>query len=132
MEETTNEKELLSIRIQLNSLKKSYESSLKEKENIEKKANRLNFEAEKLQKLLSGYQKGENPGNSLLENERNILKEQLTCEVCNDRNKSCCITRCGHLFCSPCVKKNLKDRSRKCPGCSKAFGEADVVNIFFN
>lgn len=54
----------------------------------------------------------------------------LRCPVCNDRMKDTVITRCFHVFCNPCIKKNLALRHRKCPGCAQPFGEKDVQSIY--
>lgn len=54
----------------------------------------------------------------------------LNCSVCNVRWKNVIITKCYHLFCRECVNENLKVRSRKCPACSKSFGQDDVHEIY--
>lgn len=36
------------------------------------------------------------------------------------------IVKCYHLFCNPCIQRNLEIRHRKCPGCGTAFGQSDV------
>ena len=51
-------------------------------------------------------------------------------QVCHDRRKEVVITKCFHLFCRPCIAKNLEIRHRKCPGCGVAFGQADVHSVF--
>ena len=33
-------------------------------------------------------------------------------------------------FCKECVQLNLKNRSRKCPGCGTGFGQDDVIDLF--
>lgn len=62
-----------------------------------------------------------------IKNCKNILK----CGVCFDRPKEVVIVKCYHLFCNPCIQRNLEIRHRKCPGCGTAFGQNDVrfVNI---
>lgn len=39
------------------------------------------------------------------------------------------ITKCFHLFCSPCIQRNLEIRHRKCPGCGTPFGQSDVREV---
>ncbi|KMZ73224.1 E3 ubiquitin-protein ligase BRE1-like 2 [Zostera marina] len=58
-------------------------------------------------------------------------KAILKCGVCFDRPKEVVITKCFHLFCSKCIRRNLEIRHRRCPGCGSAFGQNDVrqVNI---
>ncbi|XP_039066401.1 E3 ubiquitin-protein ligase BRE1-like 2 isoform X2 [Hibiscus syriacus] len=57
-----------------------------------------------------------------IKNCKNILK----CGVCFDRPKEVVIVKCYHLFCNPCIQRNLEMRHRKCPGCGTAFGQNDV------
>jgi E3 ubiquitin-protein ligase BRE1 len=40
------------------------------------------------------------------------------------------ITKCYHLFCSPCIQRNLELRHRKCPGCGIPFGQSDVRTVY--
>ena len=40
------------------------------------------------------------------------------------------ITKCYHLFCGPCIQRNLEIRHRKCPGCGVPFGQSDVRNVY--
>ncbi|KAF9587252.1 hypothetical protein IFM89_039533 [Coptis chinensis] len=66
-----------------------------------------------------------------LQDEVKECKSILKCGVCFDRPKEVVITKCFHLFCNPCIQRNLEIRHRKCPGCGTAFGQNDVrfVNI---
>eukprot|EP00884_Botryococcus_braunii_P022342 jgi/Botrbrau1/8792/Bobra.0330s0023.1 len=59
------------------------------------------------------------------------LRIRLNCNVCQEREKNVIITKCWHMFCEPCIKKNLDARNRKCPGCGSLFGSADVKRVFF-
>jgi E3 ubiquitin-protein ligase BRE1 len=59
-----------------------------------------------------------------------VLKGRLTCPVCNNRDKSCILTRCRHMFCRTCVDTNIKNRSRKCPACGIRFDTKDVAEIW--
>uniref|UniRef100_A0A7I4DYI2 E3 ubiquitin protein ligase n=1 Tax=Physcomitrium patens TaxID=3218 RepID=A0A7I4DYI2_PHYPA len=54
----------------------------------------------------------------------------LKCSVCQDRSKEVVITKCYHLFCSPCIQRNLELRHRKCPGCGIPFGQNDVRVVY--
>ncbi|XP_068659887.1 E3 ubiquitin-protein ligase BRE1-like 2 isoform X2 [Aristolochia californica] len=66
-----------------------------------------------------------------LQDEIKECKAILKCGVCFDRPKEVVITKCYHLFCNPCIQRNLEIRHRKCPGCGTPFGQSDVkpVNI---
>eukprot|EP01018_Ginkgo_biloba_P005014 Gb_28646 [translate_table: standard] len=57
-------------------------------------------------------------------------KRILKCSVCHDRPKEVVITKCYHLFCGPCIQRNLEIRHRKCPGCGTAFGQNDVRAVY--
>ncbi|KAL2583065.1 hypothetical protein GLYMA_14G050200v4 [Glycine max] len=61
-----------------------------------------------------------------LEKEIRICKNMIKCTVCTDRPKEVVIVKCYHLFCNPCIQRNLELRHRKCPACGTAFGQSDV------
>ncbi|KAK1356163.1 E3 ubiquitin protein ligase [Heracleum sosnowskyi] len=61
-----------------------------------------------------------------LQDEIKDCKGILKCGVCFDRPKEVVIVKCYHLFCNPCIQRNLEIRHRKCPGCGTAFGQSDV------
>ncbi|CAM9957339.1 unnamed protein product, partial [Phaeothamnion confervicola] len=65
-----------------------------------------------------------------LEEENKALKKQLKCSVCLDRQKNVVLTKCYHMFCEECIKENLRNRTRKCPACSRGFGDNDFQHIF--
>ncbi|KAJ8770145.1 hypothetical protein K2173_011240 [Erythroxylum novogranatense] len=50
-----------------------------------------------------------------LQDEINEYKSMLKCSVCSDRPKEVVIVKCYHLFCNPCIQRNLEIRHRKCP-----------------
>lgn len=65
-----------------------------------------------------------------LQDEIKDYKSILKCSVCHDRPKEVVITKCYHLFCSPCIQRNLELRHRKCPGCGIPFGQSDVRTVY--
>jgi len=65
-----------------------------------------------------------------METQVKVLKSRLACSVCNERDKQVILTRCRHMFCRQCVDKNIKNRSRKCPGCGQRFDMKDVGDIW--
>ncbi|KAI5070232.1 hypothetical protein GOP47_0014575 [Adiantum capillus-veneris] len=72
-------------------------------------------------------------GSSLVEKLQDEVKEYkaiLKCSVCHDRPKEVVITKCYHLFCNPCIQRNLEIRHRKCPGCGITFGQSDVRTVY--
>eukprot|EP00245_Coleochaete_scutata_P016025 TRINITY_DN7342_c0_g1_i1.p1 TRINITY_DN7342_c0_g1~~TRINITY_DN7342_c0_g1_i1.p1 ORF type:complete len:972 (+),score=239.12 TRINITY_DN7342_c0_g1_i1:12-2927(+) len=66
----------------------------------------------------------------MLHEEIKEYKAILKCGVCHDRQKEVVITKCYHLFCSPCIQRNLEIRHRKCPACGIPFGQNDVKNVY--
>jgi E3 ubiquitin-protein ligase BRE1 len=101
-----------------------------EKERFEKRRVQEEFEAlnSKMTRLHS-----HRDGGLILERLQGEIKEYkaiLKCSVCHDRPKEVVITKCYHLFCGPCIQRNLDLRHRKCPGCGVPFGQNDVRNVY--
>ncbi|XVF33573.1 hypothetical protein REPUB_Repub17cG0180000 [Reevesia pubescens] len=65
-----------------------------------------------------------------LKQELREYKEILKCSICLDRPKEVVITKCYHLFCSPCLQKITASRHRKCPVCAASFGANDVKPVY--
>lgn len=84
-----------------------------------------NSKVERLRKSGSG---GGSGGDA---EELEYMRTQLRCNVCHERQKDVIITKCWHIFCSHCIRKNLESRNRKCPGCGTPFGQHDVKQFFF-
>ena len=59
------------------------------------------------------------------------MKRVILCSVCNKNPTAVVLSKCWHLFCHGCIKSRLGSRSRKCPTCGVAFGQADVHEVFF-
>eukprot|EP00798_Chlamydomonas_sp_ICE-L_P003932 gene3932-14009_t len=66
-----------------------------------------------------------------LQEEIDAMRSLLNCNVCHERQKNVIITKCCHVFCDKCIKRNVEARNRKCPGCAQPFGLADVKSFFF-
>ncbi|KAB2017573.1 hypothetical protein ES319_D08G172100v1 [Gossypium barbadense] len=102
-----------------------------EKERFSKK--RIEEELEVARRKVSRLQT-EMEGSSTVERLQQELreyKEILKCSICLDRPKEVVITKCYHLFCNPCVQKNITEsRQRKCPVCAACFGANDVKPIY--
>nr|KJB24857.1 hypothetical protein B456_004G165100 [Gossypium raimondii] len=102
-----------------------------EKERFSKK--RIEEELEVARRKVSRLQT-EMEGSSTVERLQQELreyKEILKCSICLDRPKEVVITKCYHLFCNPCVQKNITEsRQRKCPVCAASFGANDVKPIY--
>ncbi|KAI9830985.1 MAG: E3 ubiquitin-protein ligase bre1 [Phylliscum demangeonii] len=57
------------------------------------------------------------------------LRTLALCNVCRSRFKNTSLKTCGHLFCRECLDERLASRERRCPHCSKSFGQMDVMTI---
>lgn len=57
----------------------------------------------------------------------------LECSICfeNFCGREIVATKCGHLFCSPCITRSIEDRE-KCPMCNAAAVNTDLRPIFFS
>ncbi|XP_011089870.1 E3 ubiquitin-protein ligase BRE1-like 1 [Sesamum indicum] len=96
-----------------------------ERKRVEEDLDTLRRKAEQL--------KSQAEGSSVAEKLRQELKEYkeiLKCSVCLDRRKEVVITKCYHLFCSPCVQRVIETRHRKCPVCAASFGANDVKPVY--
>lgn len=57
----------------------------------------------------------------------------LECSICfeNFCGREILATKCGHLFCSPCINRSIEDR-HKCPMCNAPSVAGDLRPIFFS
>nr|GMD17954.1 E3 ubiquitin-protein ligase BRE1-like 2 isoform X2 [Ipomoea batatas] len=147
--------ELMDAEKELKWLKSSVSSSQKEYDQIQRKIDQIQTELDtersekaKLDEELTDLNRtvteltSESGDAAIqrLEDEINDCKAILKCGVCCDRPKEILslfgcnktlflqvvIAKCYHLFCNPCIQRNLELRHRKCPGCGTAFGQNDV------
>ncbi|XP_024390952.1 E3 ubiquitin-protein ligase BRE1-like 2 [Physcomitrium patens] len=132
------EKELLSVKTSLEATNKRIEDrghklaeaqQQLDKERFEKRRVQDELEAlnNKLSRLRSHHERG--PAIERLQEDIKEYKAILKCSVCHDRAKDVVITKCFHLFCGPCIQRNLEIRHRKCPACGIAFGQSDVRTV---
>lgn len=133
--------ELADTEKELKLLKSAYASSEKESELIQRKTDEIQMELEnerdekkkadeectelKRQVCEMTLESGE-AYIKKLQDEIKDCKAILKCGVCFERPKEVVILKCFHLFCNPCIQRNLEIRHRKCPGCGTAFGQNDV------
>ncbi|XP_027180754.1 E3 ubiquitin-protein ligase BRE1-like 2 isoform X1 [Coffea eugenioides] len=137
----TSKRELVDAEKEVKWLKSAVASSEKENEQIERKKAELLLELEserearkKIQEEIATWNKSidemtsENEEAEILrlQDEIKECKAILKCGVCFDRPKEVLIAKCYHLFCNPCIQRNLEIRHRKCPACGMAFGQSDV------
>ncbi|KAK7300426.1 hypothetical protein RJT34_11270 [Clitoria ternatea] len=128
------EKELKLLKSALSSSEKECDQIHKDTQAIEMELegernsrNKLEEELEELNRSIAELtsETGESAIQKL-EKEIRICKNMIKCTVCTDRPKEVVIVKCYHLFCNPCIQRNLELRHRKCPACGTAFGQSDV------
>ncbi|RCV05230.1 hypothetical protein SETIT_1G066200v2 [Setaria italica] len=131
---SNTEKELKWFRSSVGSSEKDYEQT---QQKISELRMLLENEKSERRRLEEQYEEVKNEVKELtseteettiqkLQDEIKECKAILKCGVCFDRPKEVVITKCFHLFCSPCIQRNLEIRHRKCPGCGTPFGQNDV------
>lgn len=97
-------------------------------ERLEEAAEELRGQLERVRRLEGGGGEG---ASAELAAECSALRKMVNCNVCHQRQKAVIITKCFHMFCNHCIKRNLESRHRKCPGCGAGFGQGDVRQFFF-
>uniref|UniRef100_A0A0D9XML1 E3 ubiquitin protein ligase n=1 Tax=Leersia perrieri TaxID=77586 RepID=A0A0D9XML1_9ORYZ len=112
----TNQKKIAELKMELERERSERRKLEEEYEEVKNEVTELTSETEEttIQKL---------------QDEIKECKAILKCGVCFDRPKEVVITKCFHLFCSPCIQRNLEIRHRKCPGCGTPFGQSDVREV---
>ncbi|CAL5023690.1 unnamed protein product [Urochloa decumbens] len=134
---SNTEKELKWLRSSVGSSEKEYEQT---QQKISELRKLLEHERSERRRLEEQYEEVKNEVMELtseteettiqkLQDEIKECKAILKCGVCFDRPKEVVITKCFHLFCLPCIQKNLEIRHRKCPGCGTPFGQNDVREV---
>ncbi|XP_062211518.1 E3 ubiquitin-protein ligase BRE1-like 2 isoform X2 [Phragmites australis] len=137
LEVSNSEKELKWLRSSVGSSEKEYEQTqqkiaelrmLLEKERSDRRKLEEQYEEVK-KEVMELTSETEETTIQKLQDEIKECKAILKCGVCFDRPKEVVITKCFHLFCSPCIQRNLEIRHRKCPGCGTPFGQNDVREV---
>ncbi|PAN04309.1 hypothetical protein PAHAL_1G057100 [Panicum hallii] len=137
LEVSNTEKELKWLRSSVGSSEKEYDQT---QQKISELRILLEHERSERRRLEEQYEEVKNEVMELtseteettiqkLQDEIKECKAILKCGVCFDRPKEVVITKCFHLFCSPCIQRNLELRHRKCPGCGTPFGQNDVREV---
>ncbi|KEH42364.1 putative aminoacyltransferase, E1 ubiquitin-activating enzyme [Medicago truncatula] len=128
------EKELKLLKSVASASEKEYDQIQKDVEACEKeldseRSSRKKLEEELMQvnnQIAELNSEGRKTAVQQLEEEIRVCKNMIKCTVCSDRPKEVVIVKCYHLFCNPCIQRNLELRHRKCPACGTAFGQSDV------
>ncbi|CAB3374523.1 Hypothetical predicted protein [Cloeon dipterum] len=65
---------------------------------------------------------------TLLRNSHSLLTEKIKCKICNNSMKKVAGIQCGHVFCRPCIVRQLQ-KSSLCPTCkSEVDKNITIVN----
>jgi E3 ubiquitin-protein ligase BRE1 len=105
-------------------VEEAHEKLVKEKG----KKRKLEDEAKLLSSKVERLRKVTNAGSAAkeLQDEIDAMRQLLNCNVCHVNQKNVIITKCCHVFCDKCIKRNLEARNRKCPGCGNMYSAGDV------
>ncbi|CAL5357927.1 unnamed protein product [Camellia sinensis] len=129
---SSSEKECEQIQRKMDEIQMELDRERSERKKLDEEPMELNMKVAKM-----SSENGE-AAKQKLQDEIKDCKAILKCGVCFDRPKEVVIVKCYHLFCNPCIQRNLEIRHRKCPGCGTAFGQSDqrganicIVSISF-
>ncbi|XP_057956407.1 E3 ubiquitin-protein ligase BRE1-like 2 isoform X2 [Malania oleifera] len=117
---TSSEKEYEHIRRKIDDIQLKLDNERSERKKLEEELVEMNNKVAEM-----SSESGE-AAIRKLQDEVKDCKAILKCGVCFHRPKEVVIVKCYHLFCNPCIQRNLEIRHRKCPGCGTAFGQNDV------
>ncbi|CAI5997604.1 unnamed protein product, partial [Closterium sp. NIES-64] len=124
------QKDLSSRNTQMVEVEEKLESERNKRRRVEEERDALSARLARLGQSMERGGGSGGPSVEQLQEELRQYKSIMKCSVCHDRQKEVVITKCFHLFCSPCIQKNLELRHRKCPGCGVPFGQNDVRNVY--
>ncbi|KAJ9512050.1 hypothetical protein QJQ45_004599 [Haematococcus lacustris] len=124
------QQQLAALREQLAEVEERGVKDRSKRQRVEEDNKALTARVDKLRKTASSGPGGSAGGRETAA-EVEAMRKLLNCNVCHERQKNVIITKCCHVFCDKCIKRNLDSRNRKCPGCGTAFGQADVKQFFF-
>ena len=67
-----------------------------------------------------------------MENNKNSGSKNFECTICLDTAKEPVLTRCGHMFCWPCIYNWLdsKEGKTKCPNCKNQITKNDLIPVY--
>lgn len=58
------------------------------------------------------------------------LKKHLKCPICQDVLQEPTTTKCGHMFCAPCIRVALSMK-KQCPSCRTKLTQRQLVRVYF-
>ena len=62
-------------------------------------------------------------------NEQKQSISSYECSICLDVAKEPVVTKCGHLFCWPCIY-SWNQQKNKCPNCNNVIGKDDFIPVY--
>jgi E3 ubiquitin-protein ligase RNF5 len=62
-------------------------------------------------------------------NDHKQSNSSYECSICLDVAKEPVVTKCGHLFCWPCIY-SWHQQKNKCPNCNNVIGKNDFIPIY--
>ena len=72
--------------------------------------------------------------NSSNNNSNKNSEKNFECTICLDTAKEPVLTKCGHMFCWPCIYNWLdsKGGKAKCPNCKNLITKNDLIPVYSN
>ena len=69
-----------------------------------------------------------------MENNKNSGSKNFECTICLDTAKEPVLTKCGHMFCWPCIYNWLDSKGgrAKCPNCKNEITKNDLIPVYAN
>ena len=69
-----------------------------------------------------------------MENNKNSGSKNFECTICLETAKEPVLTKCGHMFCWPCIYNWLdsKQGRAKCPNCKNEITKNDLIPVYAN
>ena len=67
-----------------------------------------------------------------MENNKISINKNFECTICLDTAKEPVLTKCGHMFCWPCIYNWLdsKEGKTKCPNCKNQITKNDLIPVY--
>ena len=69
-----------------------------------------------------------------MENKKPSGSNNFECTICLDTAKEPVLTKCGHIFCWPCIYNWLESKGgkAKCPNCKNLITKNDLIPVYSN
>ena len=69
-----------------------------------------------------------------MDNNKNTGSNNFECTICLETAKEPVLTKCGHMFCWPCIYNWLDSKGgrAKCPNCKNEITKNDLIPVYAN